>query len=144
MRLLTGVVLIAVLFVTACIPKNEWLTRSNIQASCTDFYENHRISRTLTVGAGETFDVTLCSNQSTGFQWSQEAQINAPAVVEQEGHEYIAPSGDSPPPPGAPGLEVWTFKALEPGTATIYLEYNKPGGGSGNGEWTCTIIAVIR
>jgi inhibitor of cysteine peptidase len=144
MRLLIGVVLVTVLLSSACIPKNEWPTRSNVKVNCTDFYENERLSRTLTVGTGETFDITLCSNQSTGFQWSEEAQINAPAMLEQEAHEYIAPSGDPPPPPGAPGLEVWTFKALQPGTVTIYLECSKPWEGGENGERTCTIIAVIK
>jgi predicted secreted protein len=144
MRLLTVVVLVGVLLVAACMPKTEWPARSEVEVSCTDFYEDQHIFRTLEVEAGGTFTITLCSNRSTGSQWSEDPRIDIPDIVEQTDHEYISPSGDPPPPPGAPGLEVWSFKALKQGSATIYLEYGRPWENGGQGEWTCTVVAVVK
>ncbi len=96
----------------------------------------------LEVQVGETFEVKLCSNPTTGFQWSEEAQISAPAVLQQEDHNFIGP--ESEPPPGTPGQEVWTFEALKQGSSEIYLEYSRPWEGGEKGEWTCTVNVIVK
>ncbi len=67
--------------------------------------------------------ISLVSNPSTGYSWDKEADISDPAVIEQTDHQYEA---SKVPVVGAPGLQVWTFKALGPGTSTISMDYRSP------------------
>ena len=62
---------------------------------------------------GEFLIVTLDSNATTGFSW------NLSAISD----EYIPPES---PIPGRGGQEVWTFEALDAGTATISMKYIRP------------------
>lgn len=115
-----------------------------VEVSCDEFNDNNHIDQTLEVQAGETFEVKLCSNPTTGFQWSEEAEISDPAVLQQEDHKFIGPESELPPPPGTPGQEVWTFKALNKGSSSIYLEYSRPWEGGEKGEWTCTVNVIVK
>jgi len=45
---------------------------------------------------------------------------------------------------GAPGEEVWTFKALKKGTSTIALEYSRPWEGGEKGEWTLNLTVIVK
>ena len=91
-----------------------------------------------TVLGGE-LTVTLGSNPTTGYQWSEDAEIIDETIVEQTSHEFIAPETDKP---GASGEEVWTFKALKRGTTTILLEYSRSW--TDAGLWAVTISATIK
>src|SRR4030067_650355 len=93
------------LCLVACAPS----TGTSIEVSCDDFGQQPHMSKQINVAAGDTFTVTLCSNATTGFQWSESAQISDQAVVQQTGHEFVSPEKGLV---GAPGKEVWTFKAL--------------------------------
>ena len=93
----------------------------------------------LTVGKGVT--LMLCSNQSTGFQWVEEAQISDPGVVAQIGHEYTAPVGDKP---GAAGTEKFIFAGLKSGTSTVSMEYGQPWEGGEKAAWTCVLTVVVK
>ena len=70
-----------------------------------------------------TLTISLVSNPSTGYSWDKEADISDPSVIEQTSHDYEA---SKVPVVGAPGLQVWTFKALGPGTSTISMQYKSP------------------
>jgi inhibitor of cysteine peptidase len=62
----------------------------------------------------------FANTASTGFLWSNPAQLSNPDVLEQTDHVYVpAASSD----PGAGGQDVWTFKAIGRGTCSIYTEY---------------------
>lgn len=76
----------------------------------------------VTVPAGETFEVVLESNPTTGYSWGA---VEIPDCVEQEGEsEY---ESDAPPTMmGAGGEETWRFTAVEPGEGTLLLEYRRP------------------
>lgn len=117
-----------------------------VEVSCEEFYNNHHINTkpALEVQAGEMFQVKLCSNPSTGFEWLEDAQISDTAVLEQEDHEFIGPESEPPPPPGTPGQEVWTFKAVKEGSSTIFFEYGRPWEGGEKREWTCTVNVVVK
>jgi len=115
-----------------------------VEVSCDEFYDNHHVNSTLEVQAGETFEVKLCSNPSTGFQWSEESDISDISVLKQENHEFVSPESDPPPAPGTPGQQIWTFKALKKGSSTIYLEYSRPWEGGEKGEWTLTIDVTVK
>ncbi|MFC1961879.1 protease inhibitor I42 family protein [Chloroflexota bacterium] len=132
--------LICIPFVACTSPSQEaW-----VEVSCDEFYDNHNINTTLEVQAGETFDVKLCSNPSTGFQWSKDSQISDTTVLKQENHEFVGLESEPPPPPGTPGQEIWSFKALKQGSSTIHLEYSRPWESGEKGEWTLTIDVIVK
>ena len=126
------------LWLLACAPP----TATSVEVSCDDFGAQPHISKQINVAADNTFTVTLCSNRTTGFQWSESAQISDQTVVQQTGHEFIAP--DTTGMVGAPGNEVWTFKALKKGTSTIDLEYSRPWEGGEKGEWTFNLTVIVK
>ena len=131
------------MFLVACATSGQ---KAWVEVSCNEFNDNNHIVQMLEVHLGETetFEVKLCSNPSTGFRWSEEAQISDPAVMQQEDHKFIGPESKPPPPAGTPGQEVWTFKALKQGSSDIYLEYSRPWEGGEKGEWTCTVNVVVK
>jgi len=122
------------------------LKQWEVNVSCDNFSEQGNITRNLEVAVGDTITVTLCSNASTGFQWSEMAQIGDENILEQVNHEYVAPEadGDGAPLVGAPGNEVWTFKALEKGTTTVAMEYGRPWEGGEKGVWTFVLTVVVE
>jgi inhibitor of cysteine peptidase len=99
------------------------------------------ISKNAQVSAGSSFTVTLCSNQTTGFQWSESAQISDQTVIRQTGHKFEPPKGGLV---GAAGQEVWTFEALKKGTSTISMEYSRPWEGGEKGTWKFNLTIVVK
>jgi inhibitor of cysteine peptidase len=86
--------------------------------------------------------VTLGSNQTTGFQWSEQAQVSDSTVLKQTSHEYVVPDSKLV---GASGQEVWNFRALKAGTATISMAYSRPWeGGEEKDEWTYTLDVTVE
>ena len=77
----------------------------------------------VTVKAGETFDLVLPSNSSTGYHWEIVPELDETMVqfVEQN---YLA---QEPIMPGSGGVDVWTFRAVNAGDTTIVLGYYPPG-----------------
>jgi len=75
------------------------------------------------LAAGGTLTITLDSNMTTGYRWSEDANIGDKTVMQQAGHKYQAPAA---PVPGAGGKEVWTVKALKAGKTTVSMEYRRP------------------
>jgi inhibitor of cysteine peptidase len=100
------------------------------------------ISKEVAAAVGDSFTVTLCSNATTGFKWSESAKISNPAVVQQIGHEFVSPEAKGVV--GAAGKEVWTFKALKKGTSTVSLEYSRPWEGGEKGEWTFNLTVAAK
>jgi len=103
--------------------------------------QSHRTAQ-VELAAGSTTNLSLCSNASTGFQWSSDAVISDSSVVQQIDHKYLEPTTSSGA--GVPGRETWTFKALKPGTATILLEYSRPWEGGQKGEWTYSLSVTVK
>ncbi len=115
-----------------------------VEVSCDEFASANHTSRELEVVAGDLLMVTLCSNPTTGFEWSETANISDISILEQVSHEFISPQGDPPPPPGTPGQEVWFFQALEEGTSTVYMEYSRPGQGGEEAVWTFDLTVTVE
>ena len=86
--------------------------------------------------------VTLCSNPTAGFRWTESAQISNQTVLKQTDHEY-RPAEDKNIVGGA-GEEVWTFKALNEGTTTVSLDYGQSWDGGLKSEWTFTATIIIE
>jgi len=74
------------------------------------------------LSVGQSLVVTLESNATTGYSWTL-AQNSDESVLNETGHEYIAPQTTLL---GAGGKEEWTFKALKKGTSTISMGYSRP------------------
>jgi inhibitor of cysteine peptidase len=123
----------------ACSPASQ---QASVEVSCDDFSQNNHITKEVQVASGSLLTVTLCSNPTTGFQWSETAQISDQTVLQQIDHKLV--SAEEPGVVGAPGQEVWTFKALEKGTASLSLEYSQPWEGGGKGEWTFNLTALVK
>lgn len=132
--------LVLVLCLASCSPSSG----ASVQASCDDFMKLQTpavISKNAQVSAGSSFTVTLCSNQTTGFQWSESAQISDQTVIRQTGHKFEPPKGGLV---GAAGQEVWTFEALKKGTSTISMEYSRPWEGGEKGTWKFNLTIVVK
>lgn len=77
---------------------------------------------TVTVAQGREFMITRDANPGTGYRW----QLAAPPderVVTLVRSEFTPGAPDRA---GAPGVQVWTFRAVAPGETTLVFEYVRP------------------
>jgi len=112
---------------------------SDVNIPIEQFQSQPHIDVVMSTVLGGELTVILGSNPTTGYQWSEDAEISDESVVKQINHEFVAPETDVP---GTPGEEVWVFKALKRGTTTILLDYSRSW--TGAGLWAVTITATIR
>jgi len=113
---------------------------SDVNIPIEQFQSQPHIDVVMSTVLGGELTVTLGSNPTTGYQWSEDAEISDETILQQVSHEFVGPGIDEPP--GTSGEEVWTFKALERGTVTILLEYSRSW--TGAGLWAVTITATIK
>jgi len=83
-----------------------------------------KAGRTLSVDVGETIDLTLDANPTTGFRWFL-AQPPDSLVLTLESHVYQSDPGGAGRS-GAGGREIFRFRGVSPGSATLVLEYARP------------------
>jgi inhibitor of cysteine peptidase len=116
-----------------------------MEVTCDDFNAEPHLTKSLEVGRGENFSVSLCANPTTGYSWVEQVEISHPDVLSQESHEALSPeeSGDSQAF-GTAGSQRWTFAALEPGTSTLTFEYSRPWEGGEKGIWTFTLKVLVK
>ena len=84
---------------------------TTVVISYNDLLEQKTITRSVELSVGDTLQVSLGSNASTGYQWAPQMQISDPRVIGQAGHEAIAATGSAP---GAPGSEATSTKQGRP------------------------------
>ncbi len=120
--------------VTTVCPTPE---RPLVSASCEEFAAQPFITKIMQMKPGQTFDVSLCSNPSTGFQWPDKAQIQDTSIVTQINHVFQAPATGLV---GAPGSDVWTFCVLKNGQTTIRFEYSQPWQGGQKATRVFTLV----
>ncbi len=133
--------LIFTIFTTVLLPSSCIVTSHdfNVEISCDEFGESNHRSGEFEVEVGDKIRVELCSNPTTGFQWDYETTIEN--VLKEEDHDFEEPKGDVP---GAAGIEVWTFEAVEKGTTEVQMEYSQPWEGGLNAEWTYTVTVTVE
>ena len=148
MKILDKVLIILTLMTLILIPIVGCKGPLEVSAdvSCDDFMKLQHISKEVEVPADGSLTVTLCSNPTTGFVWSESAQISDQTILQQTGHEFVPPEtkGDKPPAPGTAGKEIWTFRALKKGKSTISMEYSRPWEGGEKAEWTFVLTVVVK
>jgi predicted secreted protein len=115
-----GFVLV-MLLALGCAPAAR--TDVPVTVTCDQFSKQANIVQDISVKMGSRVTLSLCSNPTTGFQWSEKAQIGNPQVLEQKSYKFEAPASTGMV--GAPGNAVWTFEAMGLGTSTVYLEYSR-------------------
>ncbi len=116
--------------------------QASVEVSIDEFMKVKYISKQVEVPVGGVLTVTLGSNPTTGFKWSESANISDPTVVEQSEHKFVSPEAEGIA--GAPGKEVWTFEALKKGTTEVSMDYSRPWEGGEKGEWTFKLTAVVK
>jgi len=138
-----GVVVVVLLSLVACTSAAK---QAEVSVDIDDFMEQKHISQEVEVAVDDLLTVTLCSNPTTGFIWSESAEISDQTVLQQTAHEFIAPEGegDEPPAPGTAGKEVWTFKALKKGTTEVSMEYSRSWEEGEKAEWTFVLTVVVK
>lgn len=94
-----------------------------VMVTCDQFSQQAHIVRDLNLSKGNSVIVTLCSNPTTGFQWSENAQVSNPQVIEQKSYKFVSPAETGLV--GVPGNSVWTFEAIGKGTSTVLIEYSR-------------------
>jgi predicted secreted protein len=111
-----------------------------VDISCNDFTENPAgIRNDFEMEVGDKLYVTLCSNPTTGFEWSYE--MSGDAAITEEDHDFEEPESDLP---GAAGKEMWTFEAIGKGETVVDMEYSQPWDGGIKEEWTYRISVIVK
>jgi len=131
--------LIAILLATPACSSTRKVT-----VTCDEFAKSPNIERTINATVGGSLTVTLCSNPTTGFRWSEQATIGDPDVLYQKSHRFIEPQAKDQPIAGAPGAEEWVFTLNKTGTTTISMEYSRPWEGGEKGAWTFKLTVVVK
>ncbi len=126
----------AVLLLSSCIVTSHDF---KVEISCDKFGENSHYITEFEVEVGDKIRVGLCSNPTTGFQWDYETTIEN--VLKEEDHDFEEPKRDVP---GAAGIEVWAFEAVEKGTTEVQMEYSQPWEGGLKAEWTYTMNVTVE
>ena len=144
-KLILMCIMVAIpLCLLACLPAPKQVS---VNVSRDDFNKEQHFSQEVEVAVDGSLTLTLYSCPSEGRQWSEPAQISDQTVLQQTDHKFVMPEaeGDMPPPPGTPGQEVWTFKALKEGKSTISMEYTHPWeGGEEEPMLTFALTVVVK
>ena len=76
----------------------------------------------IRLAIGETFEVRLEENRSTGFKWV----IESPSEGANGVLSLVGDAFEQGKAVGEPGTHRWEFRAEHPGSATIALSYQRP------------------
>lgn len=87
---------------------------------------------------GETVDITLSTNVTTGYQWTAKAAGKKGTIKVSQG-TYTAPA-NTEGMVGVPGTTTWTVTALKKGTGVVKIVATPPGGGAGT---TSTVTVIV-
>ena len=121
-------------------PRESGPQTTTIEMSYDDLLDQKNITRTLTLNLGDTLQISLGSNPSTGFRCTPQMQITDPTVLAQAGHEVLGPSVARP---GAAGREVWALQAIGPGATTVSTTYGRPWSGGEKDSWTFSAEVTV-
>ncbi|GGJ08772.1 protease inhibitor I42 family protein [Paenibacillus hunanensis] len=86
--------------------------------------QSNVINKKIEAVAGQTFNIKLEQNDSTGYAWSYKADEQLKFVKEAE-QDTASKSKDSDPIVGAPTNKTWTFQASKPGTYKLTFKYER-------------------
>lgn len=122
-------------------PKASGPQTTTIQISYDDLLNEKQISRSTTLAVGDFLQISLGSNATTGYTWTEKLLISDPKVVAQTGHEVLAPKDAMP---GAAGSEVWMVQAMAPGNTTVSTTYGRPWPGGEKDAWVFSVNVTVE
>jgi inhibitor of cysteine peptidase len=111
-----------------------------VRFECEAFAASPAAVESVDVAAGSSVVLSLCSNPSTGYRWSEPASSD-PSVASVGGWIYAAPESDLL---GASGNEHVTIVADAPGRAVITASYDQPWEGGAKGDWTVALTVNVH
>jgi inhibitor of cysteine peptidase len=82
--------------------------------------------KSVTVKVGDTVEVVLTGNPTTGYSWTASVGGKDAAAVKQQGIAVYAQQNTNPSVVGAGGTFTFTFKAAAAGQATLTFDYARP------------------
>ena len=142
MRLLLAVVVLVASMAVGCtFASRNPPTRKTLEVPMGDVLKQSAITQDVTLAVGNTLRVKLGSNYSTPYRWMIATKIGDSSIVKQTGHEFVQPTSDAL---GAPGMQVWTFTALKPGTTTISTSYSSFVGKDNKPACTYTANVTVQ
>jgi inhibitor of cysteine peptidase len=95
------------IFVSACSTALGSPAQTTVSVGYDEFAQSRSVARQISVKAGSELVVSLPSNPSTGYSWT-DATSETQGILTQTGSKYVAASGEAV---GATGTQVWSFKA---------------------------------
>ncbi len=98
--------------------------------------------KAIDVRVGEEFTIVLEANPTTGYHWEIVQDSLDENMVVFVSREYESTS--DPGLVGGGGVDIWTFKAVNPGRATILLGYYPPSNTPTQPERTETFNVNIK
>jgi inhibitor of cysteine peptidase len=98
--------------------------------------------KTLILKVGDTLDVTLDANATTGFQW--EMSEGDATVVKLLGEPVYAPTPTSTQILGSGGQTTFHFEASKAGTTTVKLIYHRTFEKDVPPEKTFTVEVTVK
>jgi predicted secreted protein len=128
----------ALLLSLSCTMTPSRILAVDVEISCEKFNAAQHYMSEFEAEVDTVITVSLCSNPSTGYEW--ECEITGEDVLEETGHDYVPPEGEAV---GAPGMDVWTFKAIGEGEAEVRLEYSQPWEDGDKEERTYTFTVTV-
>lgn len=96
--------------------------------------------KTVVLKTGDTFQVILEGNPSTGFSWILATQ--EPAIIQQVGEFEYQPY--YPNTPGSPGLLTLKFIAFAKGQSVLHLDYKQPWDKGMVSEKTFEVTLIVK
>jgi inhibitor of cysteine peptidase len=95
--------------------------------------------RTISLKTGDTLQIELDGNITTGFNWIPAPQD--PALLSQVGDNQVTPESNLP---GAPGKIVLQFKAVAQGQTLLHLDYRRSWEAGVAPEKTFEVTVVVK
>lgn len=122
-------------------PLNPGYNGRLVEVSYDDLLAQKHITQEIELVYPEPLMVSLASNASTGYRWTENAAISDSRILSQTEHKTVEPASSMA---GAAGKETWTFKPLKKGTVTIILSYGQPWEGGAKDEWTFALTVTVK
>lgn len=80
--------------------------------------------RTIEIPRGTDLLVSLESNRTTGYSWTQSGALTGPLASAGEPIYVTAPASTGAL--GVGGIETWRFRSVAPGEQRLTFEYRRP------------------
>ena len=91
---------------------------------------------TVGLGVGQTVEVRLAENASTGFRWEMRQDGKPACRVVDEARE---PPKSGAAMPGQEGTHSWRLVGVQPGECEVAMEYRRPWENSGTRQFSVRI-----